>query len=234
MPDHATRSEERIEPGRPLGPERRDVVPPPQQPYEQALQLGLQALADRSLSETDLHALGAALDAGRIRLPVLQRHLLIDLDARAVWVEGAGRARTTWAVLAVHYLCAGPVAPDEREVSFSQFADCRSYVSVFGKRIVGRFLATAGRTAEQFGELSARVGAERLPGPGARYRFALLPHVPIVIVRYEGDDEVGPGATVLYRADIEQRLPAEDRVVAAELLLDALSGKPMSVSGGAP
>jgi hypothetical protein len=64
------------------------------------------------------------------------------------------------------------------------------------------------------------------------YRFDVFPRVPITIVRYEGDEEVAAGASIVYRADAGQLLPAEDRVVAAELLLDALAGKPVTESGG--
>ena len=169
---------------------------------------------------------------GAIRLPVLNRRLCVDLERCLVWVYEAGRARAAWAVLAVHYLCADGFMPDPRPVSFGYFQDCRSYLDVFGKRITQRFLATAGRTAAEFIRLAERAGGTRLPGSGTGYRFDVFPRVPIAIVRYEGDDELSPGASVVYRADAERLLPAEDRVVAAEVLLDQLAGKPMDETGG--
>lgn len=59
-------------------------------------------------------------------------------------------------------------------------------------------------------------------------RFAVFPRVPIAFFRFEGDTELAAGASVVYQADAEFLLPAEDRVVAAELLLDALAGKPLA------
>lgn len=205
---------------------------PLQRPYDQALQRGIDVLRLRVPSPERLQSLGATMTANTILLPVLNRTLNIDLEQRVVTVDGTDRARPVWAVLAVHYMCAEDLAPDLQEVSFSYFQDCRSYLSVFGKRITARFLATAGRSNLEFERLAEQYAGTRVPHSGTAYRFDVLPRVPITIIRYEGDDEVPAGASILYRADAERLLPAEDRVVAAELLLDILSGKPMTEKGG--
>lgn len=202
-----------------------EQVPARQRAYDLALEMGFEALASRMPSDDRLRELGAVRQADTIRIPALSRSLVVDLGAKDVFVEGAGRARRTWAVLAVHYLCAEDVSVDEREVAFAHFVESRGYLNVFEQRIVGRFLATTGRTEERFAETAEQLHAECLPGSGLRYRFDVLPRVLIVIARFEGDAELGPGASVIYRADLERLLPAEDRVVATELLLDSLSGK---------
>ena len=208
------------------------TAPPRQHPYDQALQLGFDALRSRPPSPGKLAALGVTAQDGTIRVPVLNRILCVDLEQGQVRVDASGPARSAWAVLTVHYLCAPDFTPDPRPVSFSYFQDCRSYLSVFGKRITQRFLATAGRNADQFVRLGAQLGGTPLHGWRTGFRFDIFPRVPITLVRYEGDDEMPPGASVVYCADAELLLPAEDRVVAAELLLDQLAGKPMSESGG--
>ena len=214
-----------------VSPQRHET-PPVQQAYAQALALGFDQLLARPPDAAKCAALGAVTESGTIRLPVLNQRMLLDLRRREALVAESGPARSVWAVLAIHYLCAVDVTPDDRAVSFSYFRDCHTYLSVFGKRIVGRFLATSGRTAEQFAQRSEQLGGTRLAGSGVRYRFHVLPRVPIAIARYDGDEEVGPGASVVYQADAERLLPAEDRVVAAELLLDALSNRPMTENGG--
>lgn len=206
---------------------RSGGAPPRQRPYEQALMRGLDGLHARPPEDGRLAALGVTRQAQDLCLPALNRTLRLDVAARRVAVDDLGPARPEWAVLAVHYLSASDCAPDPRPVSFSYFQDCRSYLSVFGKRIVARFLATVGRTATGFAEAAARCGGVRQEGAGSGFRFDIFPRVPVTLVRYDGDDEIPPGASVIYRADAERLLPAEDRVVAAELLLDALAGKPM-------
>ena len=205
---------------------------PRQNPYELALQRGLDALQNFAWTLDRCEALGIEEVEGILRLPALGRILCVDLAQRCVRVDDEAPARAAWGVLAAHYLCAEQLAPDPRGVSFSDFPDCRSYLSVFGKRITGRFLATAGRTEPRFVQAAEALGGHKVSGAGVGYGFAVFPRVPISIVRYDGGDEFPPGASVIYRADIESLLPAEDRVVAAELLLDALAGKPMTENGG--
>jgi hypothetical protein len=192
----------------------------------------MDVLSSRPVSRDRLSQLGADLTGHAIHLQVLNQSLRVDLDLRRVSIEGSGTARAAWAVLVVHYLCADDLTPDLREVSFSDFHDGRSYLSVFTKRITGRFLATVGRSALQFERAAVGAGGVRVSGSGLGYCFRVLPRVPITLIRYEGDDEVTPGASIIYRADAEHLLPAEDRVVAAEVLLDTLSGKPLSECGG--
>jgi len=205
---------------------------PKQRPYEQALQQGFDVLCSRMPSPERLESLGASQAEATIRLPALNRVLNINLADQSVLTGESVRARPVWAILAVHYLCAENLLPDSNEVSFSYFQDCRSYLSVFGKRITARFLATSGRSSQEFVRLGEQLQGFRMPGSGTGFRFNVFPRVPITLIRYEGDDEVPAGASILYRADAERLLPAEDRVVAVELLLDILSGKSMAENGG--
>ena len=210
-----------------MSPGRASLIPPRQQPHETAFNLGFDILLSKQPSAEKLKELGAEQKPEGIRVPALNRHLLVDLANREVFVENGGRAKRTWALLVLHYLCAEDVSIDTREVSLGHFPDCRGYLDVFGKRIIGRFLATTGRTSERFSQASEQLGATHLGCPGVCYRFDVLPRVPVAIARFEGDEELGPGANVIYRADANRLLPAEDCIVAAELLLDVLSGKSM-------
>ncbi|MHB9036899.1 MAG: DUF3786 domain-containing protein [Armatimonadota bacterium] len=199
-------------------------IPPKQEPYAQALELGFDVLLADSPSGDKLASLGARLEPGCIRLPVLNREVIVNLNKREIIVAGGRRARVAWALLVLHYLSAEDVSLDTKDATLAYFSDSRGYLAVFGKRIVGRFLGTVGRTGEQFAQLSEQLGGTLVPSTGLCYRFDVLPRVPIAIVRHDGDEDFGPGASVIYRADIGHLLPAEDRVVAAELLLNALSG----------
>ena len=202
-------------------------IPPRQEPLEQAFVLAFDALFSKQPSSEKLKTLGADLRQGMIRLPVFGQELTVNLANREVLVGNKGRAKCKVALLVLHYLCADNTDLDAREVSLNHFADCRTYYSVFEKRIISRFLATIGRTREQFEQSSEHLYGIRTTGVGAAYRFDILPRVPIIVVRYDEDDEFGPSANIIYRADAGYLLPAEDRIVAAELLLDAMSGKPL-------
>jgi len=182
-----------------LHPQNEDMwpVPPRQNPYHLAFDLAFETLLGRTASGVDFEPLGVKCEPGVIRVPMLNHVLVMDLVKREVCVEGGGRARIAWALLALHYLCAEDIHTDTREVSFGHFTDSRAYLAVFTKRILGRFLGTIGRTGGRFIELSEQLGGTRLPGSGLSYRFDLLPRVPITIVRHDGDEEFGPGANVI-------------------------------------
>lgn len=202
-------------------------VPPKQEPYEQAYVLGFDRLVALDPTSERMSKLGAAREGGRILLPVLNRQVIVDLENRGILVEGRGAARRHWSLLVLHYLLAEETPEDDEAVSLSNFADCRGYATVLAKRIEGRFLATAGRTRETFAEASEKLGGMRLDGPGQAYRFRLLPRVPVTIIRHEGDEEFGPAANFILQRDAERLLEGEDRIVATELLIESLSGKPM-------
>ncbi len=100
-------------------------------------------------------------------------------------------------------------------MSFAHLADGRNYVGVFTARPLDRFLATTGRTREPFERKSERLQGQRLAGLEGGQSF------PCAF----------PSSLIVYLADAERLLPAEDRVVAAELTLDALRGTPMAEKG---
>lgn len=205
----------------------RFPIPPKQRPYELAIDVGFAALLAREQTPDRLAALGATREGEIIRLPALDQHLLIELAERIVRVEGHGEARHDWTLLALHYLSAEDLSVDTREMTLTHFADARGYLSVYNGRIIGRFLGTVGRTDAGFREAAERVHAVPVPWSGACYRFDVFPRLPITVIRYEGDEDFPPGANIVYRADAGHLLPAEDRIVVAEAVIDVLSGKPL-------
>lgn len=181
-------------------------------------------LLARSPDEDQLAVLGAECNGGRIRVPSFGKQLLIDPDVRNVVVEGGGEAQDFWALLTLHYLVPAGLDFDAREVSLRHFPDCLGYLPAFEQQVLARFLATVGRSADTFIAASERAGGIRQPGSGVRFEFSVLPRVPLVIVRHDGDDEFDAAANVLYRADARHLLAAEDRIVAAELVFAMLTG----------
>lgn len=204
--------------------ERSWPIPPKQQPYVQALELAFDALNAIKPSVQKLESLGARLDSTVIRLQLFDQEVVVDINKREVTLSTGRSVRIAWALLVLHYLTANDVSINPQEVSLAHFTDNRGYLEVFGKRIVNRFLKTIGITSERFIQVSNSHMGTLIPSTGLCYKFDLLPRVPIAIIRHDGDDEFGPGANVIYRADIENLLPAEDRIVAVELLLNTLSG----------
>jgi len=49
--------------------------------------------------------------------------------------------------------------------------------------------------------------------------FCALPHVPVQLVLWQGDEELPPESTILFDATISQYLPAEDIAVLSGMLV---------------
>lgn len=204
-------------------------LPPRQRPYDTAIRMAHETLRERELTVDRLTRLGALLSDDGIHLPALDQELVISFDCDEVMVDGCGPARDEWTLLALHYLSAVNLSEDSREVTLRYFADDRGYLAAFNKRIIERFLATVGATDEGFRQNAEQLHATAIPWNGTCFRFTIFPRFPITVYRYEGDEEYPPGANFSYRADAEFLLPAEDRIVAAETLINTLSGVPLHI-----
>ena len=198
---------------------------PRQTNYELAVSRAVEQL--RHVPAEDLKCLGAErLEDGRLRLPVLNAFFLVDSAAGKVESPEGEAVGVGWAILALHYL-ASPVkgAVPAATVSFGQIADGRGYMGPYNGRVIQRFLRTAGRTEHDFRCSAGRLGGEEVKGGDAAFLFRVFPLFPVTVVWHAGDEELGPGATMLYAKDAAARMCVEDIVVMSELLVGKLSGK---------
>ena len=200
-------------------------LPPPQ---HTALEVGFAALRARMFSAETLVALGVDEVDDGYRLPVLGRPVIIDLERAEVRTDAGSQLASFWAILTVHYLCAENLTPDDRWVSLGHFPDCRTYLLAFNNHVLREMLETVGRTRDGFIAAAESLPHTRWDGPGDGFTFPVFPRVPLTFVRHDGDEELEPGANVLYRADAARQLPAEDRIAMAELMLDVLKGHGMT------
>jgi hypothetical protein len=198
---------------------------PQQTNYAVAIKRAAETL--RAVPAEDCVKLGATLlDDGCYSLPVLNVRFLVDPAAGKVTLAEGDEVRVGWAILALHYLIS-PVLTmrGEPQISFAQIPDGMGYASPYRGRVIERFLHTAGRTDESFRAAAEGVGGVPVRLGDAAYRFDVFPTFPITIIRYAGDDELPPGASMLYVADAAGRFSVEDIVVMSESLISKLSGK---------
>jgi hypothetical protein len=68
------------------------------------------------------------------------------------------------------------------------------------------------------------------------YYFKVFPRLPVMIVRFDGDGELPPGASFVYPDNAPALLPIEDVIVMSECLVDRLQGpgKPRGAHGLTP
>jgi len=189
----------------------------------------------RNRETRSLTALGASpIGSNTCSLPVLNGVFLVDLSAATVaLVKNPGPPleisplRIEWQILALHYLSAPLARPEpSRWISFADIADGRGYDPVYRARVISRLCATAGRDRASFVSASSALSGEPVNFGDQAFQFTVFPKLPVIIAWYQGDDEIGPGASFIYPDNITSFLPVEDIVVLSERLVARIqSGK---------
>ena len=96
------------------------------------------------------------------------------------------------------------------------------YVKPFTGRALTRAAFTFGTQLERFRAACEKMGATALPHGDAGYQFDFIGGYRIQILVWEGDDEFPPNAQILYSDNFAEGFTAEDRVVAADILIAAI------------
>ena len=96
------------------------------------------------------------------------------------------------------------------------------YLAPYTGRVLRRAAACFGRDLERFRTAAERVGGIALSRGDAGYQFDFVGPYGLRLLVWEGDEEFPPSAQVLYTDNFGPGFAAEDRVVAAEILMERL------------
>ncbi|MCX5769453.1 MAG: DUF3786 domain-containing protein [Candidatus Hydrogenedentes bacterium] len=213
------------------------IVPVKQTNYELAVEQGYDRACARESAR--LERLGAKSAGEQVfTLPVMNRTIVIDLAQRRMCESQTGApVGVAWEILILHYVD-GPAVPPHSDAwrSFADFADARGYERVYRERVINRLCRTVGRTRETFVEACIREGGIPVMSAEQTYYFKVFPRLPVMIVRFDGDGELPPGASFVYPDNAPALLPIEDVIVMSECLVDRLQGpgKPRGAHGLTP
>lgn len=96
------------------------------------------------------------------------------------------------------------------------------YIKPFTGRVLTRAAFSLGTRLDAFRAAAQRLGGTPVPHGDAGYEFPFFDTCRLRLMVWEGDDEFPPNAQLLYSANFARSFAAEDRVVAGDLLLNAL------------
>ncbi len=100
------------------------------------------------------------------------------------------------------------------------------YFAPFSGRILKRAAFTFGNCPEKYAAAAEKLGGLRIRHGSAQcYEFELLPQYLIRLLVWPGDEEFPPNAQVLYSDNFQPGFTAEDRVVAAEILINMIKSQ---------
>jgi len=96
------------------------------------------------------------------------------------------------------------------------------YVKPFTGRALTRAAFTFGTRLDAFRSACEKMGAAKVDHGDAGYQFDFAGNYKMQILVWEGDDEFPPNAQILYSDNFAEGFTAEDRVVAADILIAAI------------
>jgi hypothetical protein len=159
---------------------------------------------------------GAAFEAseagnGRFHLPLWGRQVLLDWPAMtAAPAEDSQPVNDMELTLLLFYLSmADGTVPAGQWISFSELPDGRFYDQAF-QGYTGHSLAGAFQNdLPAFSRAAVTSNGVAYPAGDAAFAFQVLPHLPLLAVYWQGDEDFPASAKILFDATAPHYLPTE-------------------------
>ncbi|MCX7991456.1 MAG: DUF3786 domain-containing protein [Proteobacteria bacterium] len=122
--------------------------------------------------------------------------------------------------LILHYIAYSEgEQPRDNWINFYQIKDATLYLPVFNKRTIG-IINKAVKDFENWQKKCLALGGERynFTSSSVAYKFFAFPLVPILIVYYEGDEDIPSELKFMFDSSVVKNLSAEDTVVTSQFL----------------
>lgn len=137
--------------------------------------------------------------------------------------DALGVTSLTVQVLLLRLLLLGkPALETEDFKSFSELPWGEVYQKPFSGRILNRAAFTFGTRLDDFRRAAEKLGGKPISQGDAAYEFRFTENYRLRLILWEADDEFPPSAQLLYSANFPLGFSADDRVIAAETLLNSL------------
>ena len=121
-------------------------------------------------------------------------------------------------VLWLHYLTSdGARTPTGRLIAYRDVPGARVYEPKFDARAVRPLVGRFGGDPQALVQAGEALGGRPYPAGDGAVTVPLLPRLPVTYIIWRGDDELGPGGSVLFDETAPEWLPAEDLTVLASL-----------------
>jgi len=198
----------------------------PKEEWRESLRPRIDA-ARAALSERDPKELtrlaGLTHRDGALELNLLGSSYAIDWPKLTVSFRGGRTCPEEFAILVLDYLTrADGSVPTGEWIGFQELPNGSFYRHAFqgysGDQLVRDLAADVAR----FRSASEKLGGEPLKMGNAGYAYRVLPHVPMAVVWWEGDDEFPTNATVLFDRVAGTYLPTDGLAILGRMLCRAL------------
>jgi hypothetical protein len=194
----------------------------PEEGSKAALELAWKKLTDSNIQELAEGA-GATFHNGEISLPHFNQRIVIDITTGSMRI-GLDDMATSDRILALHYLLGcDRCRPAGNLISFAQAPGGEMYYSAFKKRSIDRLAEMFGDTPEKLIKPGSLLGGEPLKMATVAVKLSFYPMLPVVVLIWQGDDEVAPAANLLFDESATRILATEDLAVVASSVVTRLA-----------
>ena len=172
--------------------------------YDEALSLGFEKLAQLA-PETVCGRCGVRYEQGEYFIPWFNSE------------QALSQASTSKKIIWLHYLSAhGITSPSGRLISYRE-AGGLFYEPNFLKRAVNPFVKRFGNDPDGLAAACESLGGRKTDKGDASIIINALPYIPMTFIIWTGDEEFGPGGSILYDETVKTWLCAEDLAVLGSL-----------------
>lgn len=115
------------------------------------------------------------------------------------------------------YADSTPVKESSRPISFRELPGGEQYHSVFERRVTAPLAGLIGRQPELLVESAKLLGGEQADVGDCSARVRPLPLIPVLIVFWEGDEDIRPSVNMFFDSTVVNYLTTEQVVLLCEL-----------------
>lgn len=180
--------------------------------YQHARDLAAEALARESLASISRRSGFAEADGG-LAVPFLTRRYRLDYPSFhfSDVADAAAEVPLQEQVLILHYLLGAEAGlPSQDWVAYREIPGASFYYSAFVKRAIAPLKKVFGGNVAAFCKAATALGGQAIAAGDAGFELRVLPRVAVQFILWEGDEEFGAEANILFNPGIQGRLSPED------------------------
>ena len=123
-------------------------------------------------------------------------------------------------VLILHYLAADTyLKPNGRWVAYREISGAAFYFGAFVKRAIDPLKKVFGTNSKGLKKAAELLCGKPVDNGDSAFEFQVLPNVPLQLIIWEGDEDFGPEANILFDESVAKRLSPEDCAWLAGMLV---------------
>ncbi len=165
---------------------------------------------------------GGTVEGDELRLSVLCRTALVDLNTWSVrWTEG-GEPGPDLKVVLLHYLLGSKGRVDGSWTTFREVEGGDIYYPAYRQATLIPLMRAFEKDPSLLALNAQSLGGRRMDRGDFSYDFAVFPFLPVNITVWRGDEEVPTSANILFDSSAPAALRAEDLVHLAMELVRAV------------